>query len=110
LFGLVSILGNQRKKEIGIRKVLGASSKNIVYKLSSEFFQLICIASVLAFVTSYFLMNEWLQNFAYRIDMTTKWWVFLLIFIVLLVFVMLIVSVKALFSARINPIDNLRCE
>lgn len=110
LFGLVSILANQRKKEIGIRKVLGASTIQIIYKLSAEFFQLICLASVIAIATSYFLINEWLLNFAYRINLLDKFWVFLLIFVVLIVFVMLIVSLKSLVSARINPVDNLRYE
>lgn len=110
LFGLVSILANQRKKEIGIRKVLGASTVQIIYKLSVEFFQLICIASVIAITTSYFLINEWLLNFAYRINLLDKFWIFLLIFVVLIVFVMLMVSLKSLVSARINPVDNLRYE
>ncbi len=65
---------------------------------------------MIAIAASYFLMKEWLQNFAYRINLIEQWWVFLLIFTLLLIFVMIIVSLKSFFAARVNPVENLRYE
>ena len=110
LIGLSTIMANRRKKEIGIRKVLGASSLKIVTKLSSEFFSLIIFASILAISISYFLMEKWLQNFVYRINLIENWWVFLLIFLAISGFVMLVVTFKAFLSSRVNPVDCIRDE
>ena len=110
LIGLTSIMANRRKKEIGIRKVIGASSFNIAIKLSSEFFQMIIIASLIAISVSYLLMDKWLQNFVYRIDLIANWWIFILIFVALTCFVMLIVTFKAFISSRINPVECIRNE
>lgn len=110
LIGLTSIMTNRRKKEIGIRKVLGSSMHNLVWKLSMEFFYMIFIAAVLAFLISYFLMSDWLQNFVYRISLIEDWWIFLLLFLGLSTFVMFIVVLKVFFSARRNPVDCLRDE
>ncbi len=110
LIGLSTIMANRRKKEIGIRKVLGASTYKIVTKLSSEFFSLVFIASALAIILSYFLMEKWLQNFVYRINLIQNWWVFLLIFLAISGFVMFVVTFKAFISSRINPVDCIRDE
>ncbi len=110
LIGLSSIIANRRKKEIGIRKVLGASTYKIVSKLSSEFFSLLFIASLLAMLASYFLMEKWLRNFVYRIDLVQNWWVFLIIFLSISCFVMFVVTLKAFMSSRINPVDCIRDE
>lgn len=110
LIGLTSIMANRRRKEIGIRKVLGASSKDIVMNLSKEFFQMIIIASLLAISASYLLMEQWLQNFVYRINLIANWWIFLVIFVVLTIFVMSIVTFKAFMASRLNPVDSIRYE
>jgi putative ABC transport system permease protein len=110
LIGLTTIMANRRKKEIGIRKVLGASSLNIVKALSKEFFQLILISLIIASFISYFLVIEWLNNFVYRIDLAGNWWVYLLIMMIITSFIMFIVTFKAFISSRINPIDCIRDE
>ncbi len=110
LIGLTSIMANRRRKEISIRKVLGASSKNIVLNLSKEYFQMIIIASLLAISASYFLMDKWLQNFAYQIDLIANWWIFLLIFVFLAFFVMSIVTLKAFTASRLNPVESISYE
>jgi len=76
LFGLAAFMIKQRVKEIGIRKVLGASSVNITTMLSAEFLKLVLIAIVISFPLTWFAMYKWLQDFAYRIDI--QWWVFVL--------------------------------
>ncbi len=110
LIGLTTIMTNRRKKEIGIRKVLGSSMTNIVRNLSMEFFQMIFIASVIAFFISFYIMNNWLQNFVYRISLTENLGVLLIIFIGLATSVMSIVALMAYYSARKNPINCLRDE
>ena len=74
LFGLVTYAAEQRIKEIGVRKVLGASVSSIVAMLSKDFSKLVLIASVIAFPVAWWAMNKWLQSFAYRINIS--WWVF----------------------------------
>ena len=75
LFGLVTYTAEQRTKEIGIRKVLGASVTQVTQMLSKEFLKLVFIASLIAFPVAWWAMNKWLQSFAYRINIT--WWIFL---------------------------------
>ena len=75
LFGLATYMAEQRTKEIGIRKVLGASVGNVVNMLHKDFIILVLIASVIAFPFAWWAMNNWLQDFAYRI--TIGWWIFL---------------------------------
>jgi putative ABC transport system permease protein len=108
LFALSAFTAEQRKKEIGIRKVLGASNGNILYKLSKEFIQLILISFALASVAAYFVMNKWLQDFQYSIKIGLG--VFLLAGIVSLVIAMLTISFQALKAALSNPVDSLRTE
>ena len=76
LFGLVTYAAEQRTKEIGVRKVLGASVSGIVAMLSKDFVKLVLIASVIAFPVAWWAMNKWLQSFAYRINIS--WWVFVI--------------------------------
>jgi len=108
LFGLASYTAEQRTKEIGIRKVLGASVSNIIKLMSKEYIVLIIISVIIACPISYFLMNNWLKNFAYRIPVTL--WTFLLAGISALIIAILTVSFQAVKAARANPAEVLRRE
>jgi len=108
LFGLVSFMADQRTKEIGIRKVLGASVENVVLLLIKEFTKWVVLANVIAWPIAYFAMTRWLQNFAYRIN--TEVWMFLVSGSIALVIALLTVSVKAIKAAISNPADSLRYE
>jgi putative ABC transport system permease protein len=108
LLGLVSFSTEQRTKEIGIRKVLGASVSGIVGLLSKEFITLILLANVFAWPAAYLAMNNWLMEFAYRVDIA--WWVFALAGGVALVIAQLTVSVQAIRAGLINPVESLRYE
>ena len=108
LFGLAAFTAEQRTKEIGVRKVLGASVRSIVLLLSTEFARLVLIANLIAWPVAYFLMGGWLQNFAYRVDLS--WWVFALSGMIALLIALGTVSYQALRAAVANPIDALRYE
>jgi putative ABC transport system permease protein len=108
LFGLATYAAEQRIKEIGIRKVLGASVSGIVTMLSKDFAKLIVIASLLAVPVAWWAMNNWLKDFAYRIDVS--WWVFLLAAVTALMVALVTVSFQALKAAVANPIKSLRTE
>jgi putative ABC transport system permease protein len=108
LFGLATYAAEQRIKEIGIRKVLGASVNNIVELLSKDFLKLILISAVIAFPLAWWAMHSWLQDFAYRINM--PWWVFLLAGVIALVIALATVSLQAIRAAVANPIKSLRTE
>lgn len=108
LYGLVSFMANQKVKEIGIRKVLGASFTNIIGLFSIEFLKLITIAFVIALPLAYLGMSSWLQDFIYKIDL--EWWIFLLAISVTLVLALLTVSYKTVKSALSNPVDCLKDE
>ncbi len=108
LFGLAAFAAERRTKEIGIRKVLGASSTGIVSLLSKDFIQLVLLANVIAWPLAYFALNKWLQNFAYRIDL--GWWVFALAGGLALLIASLTVSAQALKAALANPVEALRYE
>ena len=98
----------QRTKEIGIRKVLGSSISGIVVLLSKDFIKLVLLASVLAFPVAYWVMHNWLQSFAYRIDMS--WWIFALATLIALVIALATVSFQAIKAALANPVKSLRSE
>ena len=108
LFGLAAFSTTQRKKEIGIRKVLGASITSITSLLSKDFLKLILISIIIASPISWFAISNWLQNFAYRIDIS--WWVFALagMFAILIAFVT--ICFQTIKAAIANPIKSLRTE
>jgi putative ABC transport system permease protein len=108
LYGLVSFMAAQRTKEIGIRKVLGASARHIVYLLSKEFSLLILIAFGIAAPVSWFLMHKWLQNYTYRISFNA--WIFLLSIGCSIVIAWGTVGYRAITVAMANPIKSLRTE
>jgi putative ABC transport system permease protein len=108
LFGLSSFITEQRTKEISIRKVLGASSKRIVVKLSSNFMLLVLIANLVAWPAAWYLMKNWLENFAYRVDINPLAFVAAGILSVLISF--LTVSIQAYRASIANPADQLRHE
>lgn len=108
LFGLATYASEQRVKEIGIRKVLGASVANITQMLSKDFLKLILIAALIAFPIAGWAMYKWLQNFAYRIDI--QWWVFLVAAVIALFIALLTISFQAIKAAVANPVKSLRTE
>jgi len=108
LYGLVSFMAVQRTKEVGIRKVLGASVSSIVYLFSKEFIVLIIISFVIATPLAWYVMTGWLQNFAYRISLSA--WVFLLAIATSVVIAWVTVGYKAVRAALANPVKSLRSE
>jgi putative ABC transport system permease protein len=108
LFALSAFTAEQRKKEIGIRKVLGASNSAILVKLSSEFVQLVGVSFILASVVAYYVMEKWLSDFQYSIKIGAG--VFLLAGVTSLGIAMLTISFQALKAALRNPVDSLRSE
>jgi putative ABC transport system permease protein len=108
LFGLVAFTTRQRTKEIGIRKVLGASVTQIVQLLSKDFLRLVILGIVIASPIAYWAMDKWLQDFAYRVDIS--WWIFALAGIVAIVIALLTVSYQSIKAALANPVKSLRTE
>ncbi|MFI5159859.1 MAG: ABC transporter permease [Sphingobacteriales bacterium] len=108
LFGLAAFMIKQRVKEIGIRKVLGASSGRITTMLSFEFLKLVMIAIVISFPITWFAMYKWLQDFAYHIDI--QWWVFIIAGVMALVIAFITVSFQSVKAAIANPVKSLRSE
>jgi putative ABC transport system permease protein len=108
LFGLSVYTADRRKKEIGVRKVLGASVQSVVALLSKEFVKLVFIAAIIAFPFAWWAMNKWLMDFAYRIDI--EWWVFGLAMILALFIAILTISTQAIRAAVANPVESLRTE
>jgi len=108
LYGLVSFMAAQRTKEIGIRKVLGASVANIIYLFSKEFTVLILIAFAIAVPVAYYMMRGWLNNFAFRINMNI--WVFILAIVCSVVIAWITVGYKSIRAAMSNPVKSLRTE
>lgn len=108
LFGLSAYTAEQRKKEISIRKVLGASPGNIMMKLSTEFISLVSIAFIIGTVLSYFTMNQWLQDFQYRIQIEP--WVFLLAGVLALLITVMTISFQTIKATFSDPIRSLKSE
>lgn len=108
LFGLTTFAAEQRTKEIGIRKVLGASESKIFLLLSKEFIRWVLLANLIAWPIAYFAMNKWLQNFAYRIQIGIV--AFLISGVAALLIAYFTVSYQSIKSARANPVDSLRYE
>ena len=108
LFGLSAYMVRQRSKEISIRKILGASLINIVSLLSGNFVRLIIMAIALALPIAYFFADNWLQDFAYRIEI--GWWVFVVAGASAIGIALLTVSLQSIKAAGMNPVKNLRSE
>jgi len=108
LFGLVTYAAEQRIKEIGIRKVLGASGGNIVSMLSKDFLKLVAVSLVFAIPVAWWAMNRWLQDFAYRVNVGV--WVFVIAGFLALLIALVTVSFKAIGAALMNPVKSLRTE
>jgi len=108
LYGLASFMAVQRIKEVGIRKVLGASTGNIVYLFSREFILLIAIAFVIATPIAWYYMHQWLQDYAYRINIS--WWIFAAGGLAAIIIALATISVKAIKAAVANPVKSLRTE
>ena len=106
LFGLAAFVTNDRTKEIGIRKVLGASEESIVFMLSGDFLKMVFLGLALAIPIAWYGMNRWLQGFAYHIDL--QWWMFGLSGLVTLLIAISCVSFQSLVAAWANPVDSLR--
>ncbi len=108
IFGLVTLAIQQRTKEIGIRKVLGAGIFDIVRLTTRSYLILILVASVVAVPFAWYYMNSWLQDFAYRIHLS--WWMFVLAGIVTLIIALLTVSIQTIKAAKENPVQSLKTE
>lgn len=108
LLGLSSYNVLQRTKEIGIRKVFGASTKTIVFLLSKDFVKLILISLIISLPLGWYLMNSWLQDYAYRISIS--WWVFIVAGISAVIIALLTISYQAIRAASTSPIKSLRTE
>ena len=108
LFGLAAHAAQQRTKEIGIRKVLGATTEGIVGLLSKDFLKLVLIALGIATPLAYYFMDKWLQDFAYRINI--QWWVFVLAGMVAILVAFLTVGFQSVKAALANPVESLRSE
>jgi putative ABC transport system permease protein len=108
LYGLVSFMAVQRTKEVGIRKVLGASVRNILYLLSREFTLLIVLAFIISAPIAYYIMNEWLKNYSYRVPLSAS--VFILAILGSVLIAWLTVAHRAIQAAMANPVKSLRSE
>ena len=108
LFGLVTFMAETRTKEIGIRKVLGASASAIVALLSRDFFRLVLLANVIAWPLAWWVMHRWLENYSYRIALS--WWMFAAAGVGALFVALLTISFQAIKVALANPVNALRNE
>ncbi|MDJ1481587.1 ABC transporter permease [Cytophagaceae bacterium YF14B1] len=108
LFGLATFTAQQRNREFGIRKVLGASVTNIIGLLSKDFLVLVLTANLIAWPIAYYAMNRWLEDFAYRISIA--WWVFALAAALALLITLVTVSYQAVKAALANPVTSLKTE
>ena len=108
LFALATFSAQQRVREIGIRKVLGASVASISALLSRDFLRPVLLAIVIACPLSWWVMHRWLEDFAYRTSLS--WWVFAAAGLALLTVALATVLVRSLQAGRANPVDNLRSE
>ncbi len=108
LFGLATLVVVRRTKEIGIRKVLGADVKGIVGLLSKDFIVLVLVASLIAFPVAWWALNDWLQDFAFRIPISL--WVFLAAAGVTMTVALVTVSIQAIKAAWANPVKSLRTD
>jgi putative ABC transport system permease protein len=108
LLGLASYMAEKKTKEIGIRKILGATVPNVLLLLTKEFTKFVFLANIIAWPVGYFMMNRWLQNFAYRINIGL--WVFIISSLFSLFTAFLTISYQSIKAATANPVDSLRYE
>jgi len=108
LFGLASYSAERRTKEVGIRKVLGAGVFNLAALLSGSFIKLVSISIIIAWAIAWLVLSKWLQDFAYRVEIS--WWVFLVAGIVAILIALITVSFQAIKAALMNPVNSLRSE
>jgi ABC-type antimicrobial peptide transport system permease subunit len=108
LYGLASFMAVQRIKEVGIRKVLGATASSIVYLFSKEFILLITIAFVIAAPIAWYFMNNWLQDYVYRINIS--WWLFAAGGLIAIIIALATISFQAIKAAIANPVKSIRTE
>ena len=108
LFGLAAYTAERRTKEIGVRKVLGASVTGIAGLLSKDFLKLVILSSLISFPIAWWLMHNWLQNFAYRVQI--NWWVFIVAAVLAIVIALFTISFQAIKAALSNPVKSLRTE
>jgi putative ABC transport system permease protein len=108
LFGLATYTAEKRTKEIGVRKVLGASVASIILLFSKEFLKLVLISFVMAAPIAWYTMHRWLQDFAYSIDI--EWWIFLITSLLVVIITIVTISFQAIKAALISPVKSLRSE
>ena len=108
LFGLAIFSAEQRTKEIGIRKVLGASVTGIVSLLSKDYIKLLVLAIVISSPIAWYTMHQWLSDFAYRIDI--QWWVFVVAGVLVAAIAMMTVGFQSIKAAVMNPVKSLKVE
>ena len=108
LLGLVSFMAVQRTKEIGLRKVMGATTGNILFILSKEFTKWVITANIIAWPLAYYVMNKWLQDYTFRIDI--EWWMFLAGGFISVLIAWLTVSIQSYRASTQNPVESIRVE
>ena len=108
LLGLTMFTAEQRRKEIGVRKVIGASVSDIVGMLSKDIIKLVALSAIIATPIAWLAMNHWLQGYAYRINMS--WWIFFAAGLIALLIALLTISFQAIKAALANPVTSLRSE
>jgi len=108
LFGLAAFSAEQRTKEIGIRKVLGANVFDIIGLLSKNFLMLVLLSALVAFPVAWWAMNDWLKDFPYRVNIS--WWIFGIAIVAALLIAFITVSFQSVRAATVNPVKSLRTE
>jgi putative ABC transport system permease protein len=108
LFGIASFTTARRSKEIGIRKALGASFRNIIFLVWRDYVKLIALSFIFAVPVVNYFLTDWLQEFAYRIELS--WWLYLIPGVVILLIALLTISGQSIKAASLNPADSIRDE